>query len=159
MPAAIPSRYSPVMINPPLPGKNAFTKNAYIGSFAVQLIKGVSIMVILLSRLDGSVRVDITAGTVQPKPMSIGTMLLPDSPSFLRSLSMKNATLATYPLSSMIDRKKNSVTTTGRKLSTLPTPLNIPSVTSPCRALFTPAVCIHPDTSTVSASIPASSSD
>ena len=37
-----------------------------------------------------------------------------------------------YPLSSSMERKKNSVTMIGRKLSTLPTPLNIPSITSEC---------------------------
>ena len=35
---------------------------------------------------------------------------------------MKNATLAMYPLSSMSDKKKNSVTIIGKKLNTLPTP-------------------------------------
>ena len=70
----------------------------------------------------GSVRVAMTAGTVQPKPMSIGTMLRPESPILRRSLSMKNATLAMYPLSSMSDKKKNSVTIIGKKLNTLPTP-------------------------------------
>ena len=39
---------------------------------------------------------------------------------------MKKATRAIYPLSSRIDRKKNMVTITGRKLSTLPTPSNRP---------------------------------
>jgi hypothetical protein len=29
------------MIKPPRPGKNAFTKKAYIGIFALQLIKGI----------------------------------------------------------------------------------------------------------------------
>ena len=44
-----------------------------MGSFAEQLINGVSRMVILRSRSDGSVRLAITPGTVQPKPTSIGT--------------------------------------------------------------------------------------
>ena len=57
-------------------------------------MKGVSRMVIFLSRSLGRVRVDITAGTVQPKPMSMGTMLRPERPIFRRSLSMKKATLA-----------------------------------------------------------------
>ena len=42
---------------------------------------------------------------------------------------MKKATRATYPLSSRMDRKKNSTTITGRKLSTLPTPSKMPSMT------------------------------
>ena len=90
--------------------------------FAEQLINGVRSIVILRSLSLGSVRVAMTAGTVQPKPMSIGTMLRPESPILRRSLSMKNATLAMYPLSSMRDKKKNSVTIIGKKLKTLPTP-------------------------------------
>ena len=44
--------------------------------------------------IEGSVLEDITAGTVQPKPMSIGTILLPERPIFLRSLSITKATRA-----------------------------------------------------------------
>ncbi len=36
-----------------------------------------------------------------------------------------------------MDRKKNNVTIVGRKLSTLPTPLKMPSITSDCSTLFT----------------------
>ena len=57
-------------------------------------MNGVSRMVILRSRWLGRVRVDMTAGTVQPKPIRSGTMLRPDRPSFRRSLSMTNATRA-----------------------------------------------------------------
>ena len=57
-------------------------------------MKGVRRIVILRSRSLGSVRVDMTAGTVQPKPMSIGTMLRPERPILRSSLSMKNATRA-----------------------------------------------------------------
>ena len=46
------------------------------------------------SRSDESVRVAMTAGTVQPKPMSIGTIDLPDRPIFRSSLSITNATRA-----------------------------------------------------------------
>ena len=59
--------------------------------FVEQLMNGVSKMVSLRSRSDGSVRVAITAGTVHPKPMSMGTMLRPDRPIFLSSLSITNA--------------------------------------------------------------------
>ena len=48
----------------------------------------------VLSRSDGSVRAAITAGTVQPKPISIGTMDFPERPSRRSSLSMKKATRA-----------------------------------------------------------------
>ena len=88
-------------------------------------------MVILRSRSLGSVLVDITAGTVQPKPISIGTMLRPERPILRSILSMKKATRAMYPVSSSMDRKKNITTIIGRKLSTLPTPSKIPSMISP----------------------------
>ena len=65
-----------------------------MGSLAVQLINGVSRMVIFRSRSLVRVRVAITAGTVQPKPMSMGTMLLPDRPILRSSLSMTKATRA-----------------------------------------------------------------
>ena len=65
-----------------------------MGSFAVQDMKGVSSMVMRLSRSLGRVRVDITAGTVQPKPISMGTMERPDRPMRLSSLSITKATRA-----------------------------------------------------------------
>ena len=89
-------------------------------------------MVIFRSRSEGRVRVAIIAGTEQPKPMSMGTKLLPDRPIFRSSLSITNATRAIYPLSSKMDRKKNSTTMIGKKLSTLPTPANTPSIISEC---------------------------
>lgn len=51
-------------------------------------------IVIFLSRSDDNVLVAITAGTVHPNPISIGTKLLPDKPIFLNGLSMTNATRA-----------------------------------------------------------------
>ena len=88
-----------------------------MGSLALQLIKGVSRIVIFRSRSLDSVLVAIIAGTEHPNPISIGTKLRPDSPIFRRSLSMTKATLAIYPVSSRMDRKKNKVTMVGRKLS------------------------------------------
>ncbi|CDB88465.1 unknown [Firmicutes bacterium CAG:170] len=46
------------------------------------------------SRSEERVRVAMTAGTVQPKPMSIGTMDLPERPIFRSSLSITKATRA-----------------------------------------------------------------
>ena len=57
-------------------------------------MKGVSRIVIFLSRSEGSVRVAMTPGTVQPKPISMGTMLRPERPILRSSLSMTKATLA-----------------------------------------------------------------
>ena len=73
----------------------------------------------------------MTAGTVQPNPIKSGTMLRPESPIFRSSLSMKNATRAIYPLSSIIERKKNKVTMIGKNDRTDPTPVKIPSMISP----------------------------
>ncbi len=55
---------------------------------------GVSRMVILRSRSEGRVRLAITPGTVQPKPMSMGTMLRPERPILRSSLSITKATRA-----------------------------------------------------------------
>lgn len=60
----------------------------------MQLINGVRRMVIFLSRSLGRVRVAITAGTEQPKPISRGTILLPERPILRRRLSIKKATRA-----------------------------------------------------------------
>ena len=99
-----------------------------MGSLAEQLINGVRKIVIFLSLSDGKVLVAIIAGTEQPKPINIGTKLLPESPTFLSILSIKNATLAIYPLSSNNDKKKNRITIIGKKLKTLPTPEKIPLI-------------------------------
>lgn len=64
-------------------------------------------------------------GTEQPNPSSIGTKLLPERPILRRNVSITKAILAIYPVSSNIDKKKNRIRITGRKLSTLPTPVNI----------------------------------
>ena len=118
------------MMIAPLPGKNAAVRKAYIGSLAVQLMKGISMIVSFLSRSEGSVRLAITPGTEQPKPIRSGTILLPERPSFLRSLSVTKATLAIYPVSSRSDRKKKSIMIIGRKEITAPTPSNIPFIIS-----------------------------
>ena len=93
-------------------------------------IRDRSMIVILRSRSEGSVRVAMIAGTLHPKPISMGTKLRPERPIFRSGLSMTNATRAIYPVSSRMDRKKNSTTIVGRKLSTLPTPAKIPSMIS-----------------------------
>ena len=65
-----------------------------MGSLALQLMKGVSKIVILRSRSEGRVRVAMMAGTEQPKPMSMGTTLRPERPILRSSLSMTKATRA-----------------------------------------------------------------
>ena len=121
-------------------------------------MNGVSIIVILRSLADGSVLDAITPGTVHPKPINIGTILLPESPIFLRSLSITKAILAIYPLSSKSDKKKNRTTMIGIKLSTLPTPPNMPSITNECSTGFTSNAVSQPSTKDVKPSIAPSSS-
>ena len=74
------------------------------------------------SLVEGSVLVDIAAGTEQPNPIRSGTMLRPESPILRRSLSITKATRAMYPLSSSIERKKNMTTIIGTNDTTVPTP-------------------------------------
>ena len=68
--------------------------SAYTGSLALQLMNGSRRMVITRSRSLARVRDDMTAGTVQPRPMSMGTMLRPDRPTRRRVRSMMKATRA-----------------------------------------------------------------
>ena len=51
-------------------------------------------IVVNRSRVDSMVRVAITAGTVQPKPKSIGMKLLPWSPNLCMKPSITNAARA-----------------------------------------------------------------
>ena len=138
IPTAIADKYRTTSTSPPFPGKKALVRKAYIGILAEQLMNGVRRIVSFLSLAEGSVLVAITAGTVQPKPISSGTMLLPLNPTFRSRVSLINATLAIYPLSSSIDRKKNRITITGIKLITVPTPENIPPLTNERTAGDTP---------------------
>ena len=63
--------------------KNISAKRIYIVSLALQLINGVTSITLYLSRLFSSAREAIMAGTVHPKPSSIGINALPESPSLL----------------------------------------------------------------------------
>ena len=65
-----------------------------MGSLAEQLMKGVSRMVIRRSRSLERVRVAMMAGTLHPKPMSMGTKLRPERPILRKSLSITKATRA-----------------------------------------------------------------
>ncbi len=87
----MPAKYNAVIIRAPVLGKNAAQKTAYMGIFAEQLINGIKRIVIFRSLSEGSVRVAMMAGTLHPKPISIGTMLRPEMPILRSSLSMINA--------------------------------------------------------------------
>ena len=88
-------------------------------------------------------RADITAGTVQPKPIIMGIKLRPFSPILRRGLSMRNAARAMYPLSSRMDRHMNRMTMVGMKLSTLPTPVSTPFTTRSCTQPATSLALSH----------------
>ena len=66
----------------------------YTGSRAEQDIKGTSMMVMRRSFSFSMVRAPMTAGTVQPKPMSMGINALPDSPKRRSSRSIMKAARA-----------------------------------------------------------------
>ena len=93
-PTTMPIRYREIITGTAWSGKNTAVNRAYMGSFAEQLMNGVSMTVILRSCSDGSVRVAMIAGTEQPKPISMGTKLRPERPSLRKSLSITNATRA-----------------------------------------------------------------
>lgn len=84
-------------------------------------------MVSILSERDSIVRVAIIAGTLQPKPMSIGINDLPCKPIRCIILSIIKTTLAMYPVSSINVIKKNKMRMLGKKTITLPTPEITPS--------------------------------
>ena len=73
---------------------HAGENSKYIVSLALQLINGVTSITLYLSLLFSNALDAISAGTVHPNPTSIGTILLPDNPIFLRSLSITKATRA-----------------------------------------------------------------
>ena len=95
MPTTTPNAYRPIMTTGcSARGKNAPTSRAYMGSFALQLMNGTSMVVILRSRSLDNVRVAMIDGTEQPNPMSSGTMERPDRPILRMGRSMTNATRA-----------------------------------------------------------------
>ena len=81
------------------------------GIFAPQGINVVVMMVMRRSRSFSMVRDAIIPGTPHPVPISMGIKLFPDNPKRLNTRSSTKATLAMYPLSSSMERKKKSVTT------------------------------------------------
>ena len=82
MPITIPITYMEKATTMAHCGKNISENRTYMGSLAEQDIKGVMIIVLLLSCSVSSALVAIIAGTVQPKPSTIGRKALPESPTF-----------------------------------------------------------------------------
>ena len=71
--------------------------------------------------------VDITAGTLHPKPRRSDMNDLPLNLNLTINLSMTNAALGRYPDSSMKPKARNIMNMFGTKTRTPPTPPMIPS--------------------------------
>ena len=108
----IPVKYIPKVIKSALPTPNKVTvapaHAVKIGSFALQEKNGITLIVAVLSLSVAKVLVLVIAGIEQPKPIIIGIKALPLTPNLLKILSRIKATLAIYPLSSNIEKNKNS---------------------------------------------------
>ena len=131
---AIPMKYIPNTVNslfqPTLVASTA-AKAYQIGLFAPQEKNGARNIVCLLSLSFSIVRVAIIPGTAQPKHIRSGINDLPDKPIFLNALSIMKATLAIYPVSSSMVKKRNNNIICGMKDSTPNTPASMPSQTTP----------------------------
>ena len=97
----MPSRASAALC-----GKNAPAISTKIGSLPAQDMNGMMAMVIIRLFLLSIARVAIIAGTLQPKPITIGMNDLPCRPILCISLSTMNAALDMYPESSIREMKK-----------------------------------------------------
>ena len=89
-------------------GKKAAVIRPYTGRRAEQDMKGTNIMVMRRSFSFSMVRAPMMAGTVQPKPMSMGMKALPDRPKRRSTRSMIKAARAMYPESSRKDKNRNN---------------------------------------------------
>ena len=98
-------------------GKNACAARDYdiSGFFAEQLIYGVSIIVILRSRSDETVRVAIIARDGASKPISMGTELRPERPIFSSGPSVTEGDSVPYGSVLKYGQEKKRVTIIGRE--------------------------------------------
>ncbi len=83
---------------------------------------GMTSMVNSRSPRERITRVPISAGTLQPKPISSITNPRPSNPSRAISASIKKAMRDRYPLSSTSAMPKKNSTMTGTKEATVPRP-------------------------------------
>ena len=90
-------------------------------------MNGKTKMVISLLRRFSMVRVAITAGTLQPKPIIRGMKDLPCRPILCITLSMIKAARAIYPESSIKDINVYNISIWGKNTITAPTPAMAPS--------------------------------
>ncbi len=98
----------------------------YTGNRALHDMKGLIRMVRILLLRFSIVRVAMIAGTLQPNPIKRGINDFPWRPILCMTLSMMNAALDMYPVSSIRDMKKKRIRILGRNIMTLPTPSIIP---------------------------------
>ncbi len=110
--------------------KNIFVNKIYIGSLALQEISGMTIIVFFLIDSLLIVLEVIIAGTEHPNPITIEIKLFPDSPTNLKILSVRYATRAIYPDSSIIVNKKNIIIICGKNESNDPTPEIMPFISN-----------------------------
>ena len=103
------------------------------GNLAEQLIKGVTIIVMMRSFQLSIVRVAIIAGMAQATPDISGTTLFPFKPNLRMTLSIRKTTRAIYPDSSRIEMKANRIAICGTKIKMPPIPGINPSVTNRVR--------------------------
>ncbi len=96
-------------------------------------MKGLIRMVRMRSCLFSSDRVAMIAGTLHPKPITSGMNDLPCSPIICIILSITNAALAMYPVSSMKLMPIKRIRMFGRNTITPPTPPIMPSMISDLR--------------------------
>ena len=123
-----PSTYSDNITTAFCSAKNAPTNSIYTGRRAEQLMNGTISIVSARSFLLLISRAAMIAGTLHPKPISIGINELPCRPMRCIILSIVYAARAIYPESSIRLRKKNIIMILGKNASTAPIPISTPSI-------------------------------
>ena len=124
--AAIPMKYALVATQADL-WKMAPAIMEMKGTFALQGIKVVVMMVMRRSRSFSIVRDAMMPGTPQPTPISMGMKDFPLRPNFRKIRSSTKAIRAMYPQASRKASSRNSTSIWGTKPSTAPTPATMPS--------------------------------
>ena len=127
-----------------------------MGSLAEQLMNGVSRMVILRSRSEGRVRLAMTPGTVQPKPDEHGHDAAAGQADAAQQLIHHKGHTRHVAGILQHGEEEEQHHDDGRKLSTLPTPVKMPSMTSECTAALTFQLVRAVSTTPVRASMPIS---
>ena len=102
--------------------------------------------VILLSLSFSMVLVAMIPGTPHPVPTRIGMKDFPERPKNLNTRSMTKAALAMYPMSSSMQRTRNSTSIWGRNPMTAPTPPMKALLISPVSSSLTPLSAHHSST-------------